>query len=363
LLFDLRRQRKRDKQAAGRRILLRRINLVRILSLLSLIVCFVLLTLLPRYEPGSSEYYKTELAFNAYALCIFLCLVVEILDFLKMMPGMTVLSRFLMGFVYLSRCVTSCLIGLCVFLPSLYSGLGVKASFLHALPFVFAAIGGFGLNDYFDADKDAINKPYRAIPSKKLTKKTVLLVGLANLTFASLCAAYVADTWLQAVLYGITILGVSCYNIFVRYLSLSKTVLTSIVSGLPILFSVTTIGYSRSYLFLPVGAAFFVLGREWLMDIGDMEGDLKGQIVTVPMLIGTERTALFGFLFQFLSVLFMLPIALSVNSVALYALLFSILLAVICLRSLWQSGRKEYQRRVVQLLWVPMLLGVLMLVW
>jgi len=361
-LLDLRRERKRDKGMAFRRVLLRRANFTRVLSLLCWVACFVLLTFLPEYANGSHEYYKAQLAFNAYAACIFLCLVVEMLDFLKMTPGMAIISKFLVGLLYLTRIVTSCLIGLCVFLPSIVRGVSIWESLLLAVPFVLAAIGGFALNDYFDASKDAINKPYRAIPSKRLTSGAVLLVSVVSLSFAVICAVYASQDKTQIILYAVAIVGVGFYNVFVKYLSLSKTVLTSTVSSLPLFFSVFTLNYPKVYLFLPVAAGFFVLGREWLMDIRDIRGDSKAGIVTMPMRLGPKQSARFGFAFQFLSVALLVPVAASANSILGYLLLLSISLALIAFYPLWHYGSGKYQRKVIQGLWLPMLLGIMLLI-
>lgn len=52
--------------------------------------------------------------------------------------------------------------------------------------------GGVVLNDYFDADLDAIERPERAIPSGLISKKEALLFGLAWL-FLGLILAYLVN--------------------------------------------------------------------------------------------------------------------------------------------------------------------------
>lgn len=361
-LLHLRREHRRNKQLFLQRVLLRRVNFIRLLTLLCWVACFILLTFIQRYQEASADYYRAELAFDAYAVCIFLCLIVEILDWFEITPLMALISKFLLGLLYLTRTVTSCLIGLCVFLPSIGRGVGVRASLVSTIPFVLAAIGGFALNDYFDASKDAINKPYRAIPSKRLTPGTVLFVSLVSLSFAVIGAVYASRDRTQIILYAVAIVGVGFYNLFVKYLSLSKTVLTSTVSSLPIFFSVITLNYPKVFLFLPVAAGLFVLGREWLMDIRDIRGDSKAGIVTMPMRLGPKQTARFGFAFQFLSVALLVPVAASANSTLGYLLLLSISLALIVFYPLWHYGSGKYQRRVIQGLWLPMLMGIMLLI-
>jgi 4-hydroxybenzoate polyprenyltransferase len=174
-------------------------------------------------------------------------------------------------------------------------------------------------------------------------------------------AIYIAKNNTETALYLLTIAGVASYNLFVKHLSLSKTFLTSGVSSLPLLFSVVSFNYEKAFLLLPVATSCFILGREWLMDIRDMRGDYVGGIVTIPMLIGPGLTAKLGFLFQILAVMLLIPIVISSQSFWGYLLPFLILISVATLFHLWHYGAGQYQRTVIQYLWLPMLFGVMML--
>lgn len=268
---------------------------------------------------------------------------------------------YVVGFLYLARVIPSCIIGLAVFLPSIYKGDSYRDAFFYSLPFILAAVGGYALNDYSDAEKDQVNKPYRAIPSGRLSQTAVLRVSLICLSAAFFFAIFFAKTNIEEILYLLTIIGVASYNLFVKHLSLSKTFVTSVVSSFPLLFSVVAFHYPKTYLLLPAATVCFILGREWLMDIRDVLGDSQSNIVTIPMVIGKELTAKLGFLFQFLSVVLLVPIALYTQSYLSYFLLLSILLVIACSLPFWYSSAGKYQQQVIQYLWIPMLFGVMML--
>src|SRR5207302_3479503 len=95
-------------------------------------------------------------------------------------------SKVFVGILFVSRVVPSALLGLAVALPSLYCGLGIWQSCFSALPFFLSAIGAFALNDYYDIEKDKLNKPYRAIPSGKLSANFVLWYGIVLIAFGLL---------------------------------------------------------------------------------------------------------------------------------------------------------------------------------
>jgi len=46
-----------------------------------------------------------------------------------------------------------------------------------ALPFVLASMGSGAVNDFYDSDKDRINRPYRPVPSGILSRSFALRYG------------------------------------------------------------------------------------------------------------------------------------------------------------------------------------------
>ena len=274
---------------------------------------------------------------------------------------MSTLVAYISGFLILARIVTSSLLALAVILPSVHKGNSFGASLLFALPFFLTAIGGFALNDFFDSAKDSVNKPYRAIPSGKLPPIVVLSTGFTLLSFSLILAVLISRNIKELFLYGLTICGAAFYNVFVKYVSLSKTFLTSILSAVPMLYSVNFFNYPTAYLLLPLATLSFVLGREWLMDIRDMRGDIVDKTVTIPMLVGPTITERLGFGLQLLSIILLIPIAINSGSTSSFVLILLVLLSVVLSMRVWYWRSGAFQHRAVQGFWIPMLLGELML--
>jgi len=269
--------------------------------------------------------------------------------------------KYLTGFLIVARVITSLLLTLAVFLPSVHSGNSLSLSVLLAMPFLLTAIGGFALNDFYDAEKDRINKPYRAIPSGKLPNFAVLLIGIVCLTVSPLLALIAARNSRELLLYLTTICGAAGYNLLIKYLSLSKTFLTAVLSSFPFIYSISSFNYPNIYLLLPLATSCYVLGREWLMDIRDMKGDTSDGMRTIPMVIGARMTETLAFSLQFVSIALLTPLALSRSSYLSLFVVITMFLFLLLLARLWFRTDTTIHHRVVQGFWIPMVLGELLL--
>lgn len=269
--------------------------------------------------------------------------------------------KYLTGFLVVARVITSLLLTLPVFLPSAHGGNSFSLSFLLAMPFLLTAIGGFALNDFYDAEKDRINKPYRAIPSGKLPNSAVLSIAIVCLTLSPLLALLAARNSRELLLYLTTICGAAGYNLLIKYLSLSKTFLTAALSSIPFIYSIGSFNYPNIYLLLPLATSCYVLGREWLMDIRDMKGDTSDGMRTIPMVIGSRVTETLAFSLQFFSIALLTPLALSRSSYLSLFVVITMFLFLLVLARLWFRTDTSLHRRVVQGFWIPMVLGELLL--
>lgn len=338
-----------------------RINFIRVLSLLCLFFCLIITGLLQTNDETSLQYSRAELAFQVYAICIALCFILEGVEHFRQKPKMPHLLRTLIGLLLVIRVFTSLMIALVVVLPLMHAGAGVTHSLLSALPFFCAGAGGFALNDYYDVSKDMINKPYRAIPSGKMRPKVALWIGVSLLGTAFILSLVSFKNSFELFLYIASIIAVATYNFFVKHLALSKTFLTAAVSSLPLLYVVVTLSYPSIYLLLPASSLVFLLGRELLMDIRDVKGDGVSGITTLPMVIGTQRTAKLGFLLLLIcsGILFVFTVNVwSAQNLVLSCLTFATSMFITLF---WSLGSGRHQRLMIISLYIPMLCGILML--
>ena len=77
----------------------------------------------------------------------------------------------------------------CLSLYATSTGASIVEYFLLAASISMATGSGFLINDYFDVEKDFINKPYRPLPSRKIRRETVRRTSLVLFTLAVICAA------------------------------------------------------------------------------------------------------------------------------------------------------------------------------
>jgi 4-hydroxybenzoate polyprenyltransferase len=267
------------------------------------------------------------------------------------------------GLLQTTRVPTALLMGCTVALPAAVIT-DHRLAAMMALPFFLAALGGFALNDYYDAGKDCINNPHRAIPSRRLMPRTVLIVALALLSAALSSAVYRSAGVTELLLYLGFILGMWCYNALAGRLALLKTVYTAGVSSLLVWYDVVVLRHSATsslYYLFPVATLLFIAGRELLMDIRDVPGDRAAGATTIPMILGEGPTAGIAFLLQVVGALLLLPVAITISPSRNALLLLFALVAIGGATWAWRVGAGRYRRPAIHLLWVPMLVGVLML--
>ena len=269
--------------------------------------------------------------------------------------------NFVIGVLLIIRAFTSSLIAGAVFLPLYLAGAGIEDSLYASIPFFCAAAGGFTLNDYYDLSKDQINKPYRAIPSGRLKPNVALSFGFILIVVAFVASFLVYRNRFQLLLFLISIGGVTFYGLVTKYFSLSKTILTAAVSVLPIVYVTERLSYPRTYLLIPIGGLFFLLGRELLMDIRDIAGDSSSRMKTLPTVIGSSGTAKIAFTLLGLCGLILIFFTAQVWSIRNVILTSIILSSSFVVPYGWSYRKGKYRRSVIISLYIPMLCGILLL--
>ncbi|MDI6806502.1 MAG: UbiA family prenyltransferase [Candidatus Aenigmarchaeota archaeon] len=236
---------------------------------------------------------------------------------------------------------------------------------LYAVIATFFICGsGDVINDYFDYKIDKINKPYRPLPSGRISRKNALiyfiLLVLVGLTFALMVSipfliiatfnllVVVAYPWR---LKKIPLVG----NMAVSYLAISTYLAAGLIVG-----SFSSL-FASPLLILVLICFFGVLSREIFKSIEDTEGDKKLKLKTLPIVIGKGKSTLLARIFLFIGiVLLILPYYYKIFSDwYLIAVLPSIF---ICIYVLLRSEARKAQKTlkvVMYLVILAFLVGVL----
>ncbi len=243
--------------------------------------------------------------------------------------------------------------------------------------------GGNVINDVYDVAIDQINKPSKVIVGTKITEKTAMNLYFV-LTILGVGLGFVLANMLDKILFSsiFIILAFLLYlyasqlksmllvgNIVISLLVSMVLIVTVIFDLLPAV-DQTMIGFYQD-LFLETllyaGFAFVLnLGREWIKDCQDMNGDRAGGRSTLPLVIGKART-------QKLTAVLLLVAAIGVGFIVtvyfyqyswiVYPLVYGIIapLMYISLR-LWQIKTNKELTLLSLILKVTMLLGILSMI-
>ena len=162
---------------------------------------------------------------------------------------------------------------------------------------------GNTINDYYDAEIDAVNRADRPIPAGLVTKGAALwfsallfLAGIAASLFTNdICIAFAVFNSALLVAYAARLKGLPLSgNLAVAYLTGSMFLFGGAFAGIPGLLRLVPIALMT---------VLATLARELLKDAEDVEGDRAGGASTVPIRIGVRKTALLAFAFVLLSVI------------------------------------------------------------
>lgn len=270
-------------------------------------------------------------------------------------------SSFL-GFLLTTRVVTSFVICLAVVLPSLSKGVGLLNSFLSSLPLVLASMGGFALNDVFDHEKDAVNEPKRAIPRGLISVDSAFGLAVILLSACFFSILFLSNTPQEFYIYLYPLIGVAAYNYIVRYMTILKNITTAFICVSPILYDVVVLNYTGVYLLLPAAVFLFILGRELLMDVKDIEGDLGSGISTIPIKFGVAVTEKIGFASQIIGIAILIPLV-YYRSETVFSMIWAVLFCITVLTAvLWFVRKSQSMPGIISVMRVHMLFGVTLLV-
>ena len=165
---------------------------------------------------------------------------------------------------------------------------------LAVITVVFIAAGGYAINDYFDADIDAVNKPYRPIPSGRVKRQHALIYSLILMTLGLATSSIIGIITLLYALFNAALLILYSYRI--KRLGIIGNIVISYLGAASIVFGALTLCENIRHIslvstsFIPAFFAFFLLlGREIIKTVEDVKADIKKNMKTLPILLGSKK--------------------------------------------------------------------------
>jgi geranylgeranylglycerol-phosphate geranylgeranyltransferase len=164
---------------------------------------------------------------------------------------------------------------------------------------VFLVTGaGNAVNDYFDREIDAINRPKRPVPSGRITPRATLLCSLALFFSGCILAGLVNELCL-----GIAAANSALLFIYARNLKatpLAGNLCVAYLTGSTFLFGGAAFGWPglQANLIPFALSSLATMSREIMKDVEDMEGDRIGGAKTLPILAGERLSCALAILFS-----------------------------------------------------------------
>ncbi|MEI7961776.1 MAG: UbiA family prenyltransferase [archaeon] len=214
-------------------------------------------------------------------------------------------------------------------------------SLLLVVPFVVYLLALFGfnaINQFFDAKMDAITKPKRPIPSKKVTKNEALL--FAGILFGvSLVLAFFSQVLLPWLLFIIVTFLYSHPKTFLRrYLPATPLFGLTFYVIVPFLFISSYFGLTINYFFL-VFFSIIIACVSILKDIEDIPTEIKFGLKSIPRILGAHNTIKVS-IFSLLATVLAFGAILSINNL-LFALPTIISLAIVLIAGSFVMPKKS----------------------
>jgi len=196
------------------------------------------------------------------------------------------------------------------------------------LTVILAAAGGYVINDYFDAEVDAINKPYRPIPSGAVSRTEALVFSIA-LALAAIALAlksgpisftFVAlnTALLYAYSYKLKELGF-LGNVVVAFEGAASIIYGGLAASEPL----GRLGLVSRTLLPALYAFLLLLGREIVKTIEDYKADALRDVKSLPRVLGVRYAAIVASAIL-LSVVIISPLPMMLGFGIIYCVLASI---------------------------------------
>ncbi len=154
--------------------------------------------------------------------------------------------------------------------------------------------GGNIVNDYFDRYVDAINKPWRPIPSGLISAKTAYRVSISLLIIGTLISLYLS--YANGIIALIASLLVYLYSYKLKKILLLGNTVVAFLVALSIIFGGVAAVMNIDIIIASLFAFLLNLGREFLKGIEDVEGDKAMGIKTIATVYNTFTAYISAFL-------------------------------------------------------------------
>lgn len=202
--------------------------------------------------------------------------------------------------------------------------------------------GGYIINNFYDYEKDLINRPQKSMLDRLVSQNTKLSFYFVLNFLAVIMASYVS--FRAVIFFSVYIFGIWFYSHKLKKLPIIGNLTSAILTITP--FFAIFIYYKNFETVIFIHAAFLFLiiaMRELAKDLENIKGDLALNYRTIPIVYGEKASKIMLTIFTLLT---LIPVYFIVNQFEIghmyYFFYLSVILLVIFLVLLWKSKTKTH---------------------
>ena len=231
--------------------------------------------------------------------------------------------------------------------------------FVLVIACTFAIASGYLINNFYDAEKDLINRPHKTLLDNYISQKTKLAIYFILNFLSVILASYVS--FKAVIFFSLFIFFLWLYSHKLKKYPFIGTLVASILAITP--FFAVFVYYHNFDMVIFVHATFLFLIisiRELTKDLENLKGDLTQDYHTIPVVYGVKFSKI---IISPLVALTLVPTLILISNkfeigYMHYYFLLSFILMIIFLFFLWKSSSKLQYTLLHNLLKLIIVIGV-----
>ncbi|HEY6436828.1 MAG TPA: geranylgeranylglycerol-phosphate geranylgeranyltransferase [Ignavibacteriaceae bacterium] len=232
--------------------------------------------------------------------------------------------------------------------------------FLAAFAASLALASGNIVNDINDVEADKINKPFRPLPSEKITIKQAYGLYVSSVSLSIILSFFLNNIALIIVLFSILLLFI--YSKFLKHIPLIGNITVALLTGLVFIFGGVVVNNPVAAIVPAIFALLINLIREIVKDIEDADGDNKAGVITFPIMFGSQKSKILILVITILLILFTsYPFLTKLYKIEYFIIVMVIVnpILVFCVKILFEEASKKNLKRISNLLKMSMVFGLI----
>lgn len=204
-----------------------------------------------------------------------------------------------------------------------------------------AIAGGYIINNFYDREKDLINRPQKTLLENQISRSSLWSVYFTVNGIAFILGSIVS--WRAGLFFALYIFAMWLYSHKLKRVLFLGNLMAALLAVTP--FFVLFMYYKNFYpvIFVHGGFLYLIIGmRELIKDLENLRGDLAHDYRTIPVVLGEKMSKKFYTLLTFLTIV-PITILVAYYKIGYMQYYFTLIVGalLVCLPLIWSSRRKR----------------------